>query len=55
MTEDEKIAAEKLILEKAKEEVLNKNSNIDMAIDGFAEYMNGLATVMDVDINIIIH
>lgn len=55
MTEDEKIAAEKLILEKAKEEVLNKNENINMAIDGFAEYMNGLATVMDVDINIIIH
>ena len=55
MTDDEKIAAEKLIMDKAKEEVLKKASNIDMAIDGFAEYMNGLATVMDVDINIIIH
>ena len=55
MTDDEKIAAEKLICDKAKEEVLKDNSNIDMAINGFSEYMNGLAKVMDVDINIIIH
>ena len=53
--DDEKIAAEKLICDKAKEEVLKDNSNIDMAINGFSEYMNGLAKVMDVDINIIIH
>ena len=51
----DEIAAEKLIMDKAKEEVLKKASNIDMAIDGFAEYMNGLAKIMDVDINIIIH
>ena len=55
MTDDEKIAAEKLICDKAKEEVLKDNSNIDMAIDGFSEYMNGLAKIMDVDINIIIY
>ena len=55
MTQNEKIAAEKLICDKAKEEVLKDNSNIDMAINGFSEYMNGLAKIMDVDINIIIH
>ena len=55
MTEDEKIAAEKLILDKAKEEVLKNNENINMAIDGFTEYMNGIANICDVDINIIIH
>ena len=55
MTEDEKIAAEKLILDKAKGEVLKNNRNINMAIDGFAEYINGLAKIMDVDVNIIIH
>ena len=55
MTDDEKIAAEKLICDKAKEEVLKNNENINMAIDGFTEYMNGLAKIMDVDINIIIH
>lgn len=55
MTDDEKIAAEKLIMDKAKEEVLKNNENINMAIDGFTEYMNGLAKIMDVDINIIIH
>lgn len=55
MTDDEKIAAEKLIMDKAKEEVLKNNENINMAIDGFTEYMNGLAKIMDVDVNIIIH
>ena len=55
MTEDEKIAAEKLILDKAKEEVLKDNNNINMAVDGFTEYMNGIAEICDVDINIIIH
>lgn len=55
MTDDQKIAAEKLICDKAKEEVLKNNNNIDMAIDGFTEYMNGLAKIMDVDVNIIIH
>ena len=53
MTDDEKIAAEKLIVEKAKEEVLNKN-NIDLAMDGFTQYMNDLADVADVEINFII-
>lgn len=55
MTDDQKIAAEKLICDKAKEEVLKNNNNINMAIDGFTEYMNGLAKIMDVDVNIIIH
>ena len=55
MTDDQKIAAEKLICDKAKEEVLKNNSNIDMAIDGFTEYINGLAKIMDVNVNIIIH
>ena len=55
MTQDEKNAAEKLICDKAKEEVLKNNSNINMAIDGFTEYINGLAKIMDVDVNIIIH
>ena len=54
MTDDEKIAAEKLIVEKAKEEVLN-NKNIELAIDGFVDYMNGLADVAEVEINFIIH
>ena len=54
MTDDEKIAAEKLIVEKAKEEVLN-NKNIELAIDGFVDYMNGLAEVAEVEINFIIH
>ena len=54
MTDDEKIAAEKLIVEKAKEEVLN-NKNIGLAIDGFTDYMNGLADVAEVEINFIIH
>ena len=54
MTDDEKIAAEKLIVEKAKEEVLN-NKNIELAIDGFTDYMNGLADVAEVEINFIIH
>lgn len=34
MTDDQKIAAEKLICDKAKEEVLKNNENINMAIDG---------------------
>lgn len=55
MTDDQKIAAEKLICDKAKEQVLKNNSNIDMAIDGFTEYINGLAKIMDVNVNIIIH
>ena len=55
MTDDEKIAAEKLILDKAKEEVLKDNNNINMALKGFTEYMNGIAEICDVDINIIIH
>lgn len=55
MTDDQKIAAEKLICDKAKEEVLKNNDNIDMAIDGFTEYINGLAKIMDVNVNIIIH
>lgn len=55
MTDDQKIAAEKLICDKAKEEVLKNNNNIDMAIDGFTEYINGLAKIMDVNVNIIIH
>ena len=54
MTDDEKIGAEKLIVEKAKEEVLNKN-NIELAIDGFTDYMNELAEVAEVEINFIIH
>lgn len=54
MTDDEKIAAEKLIVEKAKEEVLN-NKNIELAIDGFVDYMNGLADVAEVEINFIIN
>ena len=54
MTDDEKIAAEKLIVEKAKEEVLN-NKNIGLAVDGFTDYMNGLAEVAEVEINFIIH
>ena len=54
MTDDEKIAAEKLIVEKAKEEVLN-NENIGLAIDGFTDYMNRLAEVAEVEINFIIH
>ena len=54
MTDDEKIAAEKLIVEKAKEEVLN-NENIELAIDGFTDYMNRLAEVSEVEINFIIH
>lgn len=55
MTDDQKIAAEKLICDKAKEQVLKNNDNINMAIDGFTEYINGLAKIMDVDVNIIIH
>ena len=55
MTDDQKIAAEKLICDKAKEEVLKNNDNINMDIDGFTEYINGLAKIMDVDVNIIIH
>ena len=55
MTQDEKNAAEKLICDKAKEQVLKNNDNINMAIDGFTEYINGLAKIMDVDVNIIIH
>lgn len=53
MTQDEKIAAEKLICEKAKEEVLN-NKNIELAIDGFTEYMSRLADLAEVEINFII-
>ena len=55
MTDDQKIAAEKLICDKAKEEVLKNNDNINMAIDGFTEYINGLAKIMHVNVNIIIH
>lgn len=53
MNDDEKIAAEKLIIEKAKEEVLSKN-NIDIAIDGFSDYMRDLEKTLDLDLNIII-
>ena len=55
MNDDEKIAAEKLIIEQVKEEVLNNKTYVDMAIDSFTDYMDGVADLVDVDINVIVH
>lgn len=55
MNDDEKIAAEKLIVEQVKEEVLNNKTYVDMAIDSFTDYMDGVADLVDVDINVIVH
>ncbi len=53
MTQEEKNSAEKLIVEKAKEEVLN-GRNVDLAIDSLTEYLHGLAEAFDVNVEIII-
>ena len=55
MTQDEKDATEKLITEKAKEDALNNKTNINIAIDGFTDYMKDLAEVMEVKVDVIIH
>ena len=52
MNQAEKNAAEKLICEKAKEEVLNKHENITMAVNTLTDYLSGLAEAFDVDIEI---
>lgn len=54
MTKDEKIAAELMLVDKAKSEVLASKKNINLSIDGFENYINGLAEVFGVDVNIII-
>ena len=53
MTQAEKIAAEKLIVDKAKEEVLNGH-NVDLALDSLRDYLNGLADTFEVKVEIII-
>ena len=53
MTQEEKNSAEKLIVEKAKEEVLN-GRNVDLAIDSLTEYLHSLAEAFDVKVEIII-
>ena len=55
MKDDEKIAAEKLIVEQVKEQVLSNKAYVDMAIDSFTDYMDGVADLVDVDINVIVH
>lgn len=54
MTKDEKIAAELMLVDKAKSEVLASKKNINLSIDGFENYINGLAEAFGVDVNIII-
>lgn len=53
MNQAEKIAAEKLIVEKAKEEVLNGH-NVDLALDSLRDYLNELADTFEVKVEIII-
>ena len=53
MNQAEKIAAEKLIVDKAKEEVLNGH-NVDLALDSLRDYLNGLADTFEVKVEIII-
>lgn len=53
MTQAEKIAAEKLIVDKAKEEILNGH-NVDLAIDSLRDYLNGLADTFEVKVEIIV-
>ena len=54
LSDDEKIALEKKLMEEVKTDVLENKKNIDKAIDNFEDYIKGLAKTFDTDIDIII-
>lgn len=54
LSDDEKIALEKRLVEEVKTDVLDNKKNIDKAIDNFEDYIKGLAKTFNTDIDIII-
>ena len=54
LSDDEKIALEKKLMEEVKTDVLENKKNINKAIDNFEDYIKGLAKIFDTDIDIII-